>query len=279
MVRQKKQPQSTSRRECIFCGSRAGSREHILPDWLKMLFPRSADSRHMFAFMEPGDTHDAPKITQYVKPGHSGSVKVRVVCEGCNNGWMAGLENRAKPVLKQLIRGESCRLGPEEQNILATWAAKTAMTAECKRTRPDGTTRQEREYLKQKLRPPPHWLVWLAGYDGASWKELTVFQSRGNLRMPAVGLPGPKVNYVQATTFGMGRVVFRTIGTTFSDSAAIIAGIGDDGFIRLHPNLPSSVIWPPAATLNDRQIGAAANVLNRIFNNSLNPLAGWAFTP
>lgn len=56
--------------------------------------------------------------------------RCRVACKGCNSGWMSGLDDWAKPILAPLIGGKPFVLTPHNRKILATWAAKTASTAE-----------------------------------------------------------------------------------------------------------------------------------------------------
>jgi hypothetical protein len=228
--------------KCIFCEAGSLTKEHILPAWLKTLFPKAPKSRHTFGVVEPSIVAGIPKLKRYDRQGHSGTVKVRVVCERCNNGWLSVLENRAKPILTPMILGERCRLESEDLNILATWAAKTAMTAECKQPRPDGTTREERTLLMRKERPPPHWFVWVAAYNGTGWNELTIFLSRGNLRKSPVNSPNASVHYIQATTFGMGCVIFHIIGTTCPESETNFRGRGNGGLIRVWPSYPRSVL-------------------------------------
>lgn len=43
------------------------------------------------------------------------AVVVRMVCAECNSGWMSGLEERVKPVLEPMIRGQRVTLNPEQQ--------------------------------------------------------------------------------------------------------------------------------------------------------------------
>ncbi|MGH2922380.1 MAG: hypothetical protein ACRDKU_09965, partial [Gaiellaceae bacterium] len=57
-------------------------------------------------------------------------MKVRRVCESCNNGWMSELEKAAQPVLLPLIEGKSKKLVPVEQEVVAVWAIKTALMCE-----------------------------------------------------------------------------------------------------------------------------------------------------
>ena len=88
--------------------------------------------------------------------------------------------------------------------VLATWAAKTAMTAEYVRPRADGISGSERKILMNHLVPPEHWYVWIAGYDDAYWKNLAIYQNRGQLQSGTVAGPTGRKHYIHSTTFGVG---------------------------------------------------------------------------
>lgn len=55
------------------------------------------------------------------------------VCAECNNGWMGRLEGAVKLLLSGLLEGRSKKLAPYDQQILATWALKTALTYDAAR--------------------------------------------------------------------------------------------------------------------------------------------------
>jgi hypothetical protein len=52
-------------------------------------------------------------------------LKCNVPCKPCNEGWMAQLEDRAKPALVPLIRGRPTRLEPHRLELISFWALKT----------------------------------------------------------------------------------------------------------------------------------------------------------
>lgn len=54
-------------------------------------------------------------------------VKVRAVCQRCNNGWMSAMEYEIKPLLQRLLTGKSFVLHQAAQSQLASWAFKTAV--------------------------------------------------------------------------------------------------------------------------------------------------------
>jgi hypothetical protein len=265
--------------KCIFCGQGGMSKEHVFGVWLRELFPRTPDAQHTFGTVAPSMIVGIPRITTNDRQGHTGTVFVRVVCDSCNNGWLSALEKREKPILTPMILGEKCRLSPEDQNILSVWAAKTAMTAEYKQRREDGTTQEERTFLMERERPPSNWFVWVATYEGSGWRDLTLSQHRGNLQKTPIRRPGTSLHYIQATIFGMGRVVFRVIGTTCPEGDLRFGRMNDEALVKIWPTVPRSALWPPYSILADHQVNEAADILNRTFDNSLNPLASWAFAP
>lgn len=253
----------------------------MLPDWLKELFPRDEHSSHTFGTTDPSLIIGVPRVTQTKHHGHSGTRKVKVVCKSCNNGWLSRLEETAKPLLIPLINGERCGLTLQTQITIATWAAKTAMIAEHLRPREKGVSEAERAWLKEHLIPPRSWIVWLAGYNGKSWRNLGMNQYRGRLQESPISSPTVESHYIHATTFGIGRVVFLVVGTTLESAPEIFSKFEGKGLFRIWLPLPRSILWPPADILGDPQVNVLANILSQsgVFNQSLNPLANWAFTP
>jgi hypothetical protein len=84
------------RGSCIFCQQQPPtvkiSKEHIFGDWLREMFPRDAGTTHTHGIIKwpfPGSQLAKPSIQTRIRPGHSGSKKVRAVCETCNSGWMS----------------------------------------------------------------------------------------------------------------------------------------------------------------------------------------------
>jgi hypothetical protein len=125
-------------RRCVFCGSdRPLTREHVWPQWLRgfpaydellrvssgslppaevPLFTRSADGRFHAESRKRGRTPLLPDVT------------VKRVCASCNNGWMAGLENEARPILVKMIEArERFKLSKYQCQVLIHWAVKTLM--------------------------------------------------------------------------------------------------------------------------------------------------------
>jgi hypothetical protein len=100
---------------CIFCGSKADSREHAIPKWIGKRFNmRLKELRPVYML------HVEPRR----QPVIFGSHRERIFCKGCN-AHFKHLEDQAIPVVEWIARGRSIKLGPHEQDVLARWGAKT----------------------------------------------------------------------------------------------------------------------------------------------------------
>ena len=119
-----------SGRRCIFCGARANSREHAIPEWLSKRMGIRELGFHPGHFSEDEGLKLRPLIKcEYLKTKH--------VCKGCNNGWMSELECWAQarfgvfvePTLgpDDFVRIKSLRSEPKQ---LIRWLLKTAAIIE-----------------------------------------------------------------------------------------------------------------------------------------------------
>ncbi len=94
---------SVSHRQCVFCGGRPGSKEHVWPQWLKQVLPPVPGSRHTEHVHSRGDE---------IWRAHAGDAAAKVskyVCHDCNTGWMAQLAATNQSIGPRLgvLTGES----------------------------------------------------------------------------------------------------------------------------------------------------------------------------
>jgi hypothetical protein len=119
------------RKACLFCGNslrpkgivqNAKSVEHVFPDWLQ---------RHLGITGEivtPMRVRTSDKQTIDLRQHVMGAFKAGPVCHGCNHGWMAALEEEAKPILVRVIDDPKQLEGLTEREkfVVARWTLKTA---------------------------------------------------------------------------------------------------------------------------------------------------------
>lgn len=101
------------------------SKEHVWPEWVrKLLPPNAADASHSYTFA------DAERgVFRQLKEMPPHAVKVRDVCEPCNNGWMNGAEEAVEPLASRMMDGSPIEFDKSEQRELAFWGAMKALVA------------------------------------------------------------------------------------------------------------------------------------------------------
>src|SRR5258708_22229096 len=154
-----------TKRICAFCGSRDLSAEHVLPDWLTRVGLSQAA-----VVYEVGPPNRRPHRWS----GPPFKLTTKRVCRRCNTGWMADLENAAKPLLVRMIQEEALRLEVDDQEVIAAWAHKTALTAmlassSSARAATEGLPAEEYHSFADRgdrLVPLPHSRFWVARHIG-----------------------------------------------------------------------------------------------------------------
>jgi hypothetical protein len=267
------------RRRCIFCERQPPdvkiSREHIFGDWLGEIFPRDATTTHTHGVIDwpvTGPAEVPPTVTIGGGQGHSGTKKVKVVCATCNETWLsAKIEAAAKPVLTSLIAGRPGELSVAMQRTLATWAAKTVMTAEHVNKRPAVILQSERTWLKENLSPPPGWFVAAMPYNGAEWRDLGIFQHTGRLAIPSD--TGPEIEgHLGLTFFGMGRLFLLVRYSSWSRIWDMFSGDGVMETLRIWPPRQTSISWTPQNSFTDAETQYFTTYMKRILERPVGPI-------
>lgn len=131
---------------CLFCGASGPlTDEHIYGKWLRKLGYKGGGVREIV----PGDGSQ-PIIQQ----GGPFTKALKIVCYPCNNEWMSGMEEEAKPLLIAMFNAQgSVRLDQAAQVTLARWAFKTAAVA-AQVDRSDPFPLEHRGEFHQADRPP-----------------------------------------------------------------------------------------------------------------------------
>jgi len=258
-------------KRCIFCDGASGtslSKEHVFPAWLRRVFPRSPTDTHTHGTVSWIDLAQgglAPVTNQRQRQGQASTRKVRVVCEQCNNGWLSAMEVRTKPLLLGLMQGERIELGPEEYLLLATWAAKTIMTAEFIDGSRIAIPPQARHALMQCLCPPPQgWWIWIAGYAGTEWIT-GIYHFVTRLNRSEADLKTPDTLNLQSTTIGLGHLVIHAISTSIPDLSFALGNPGASDLKAIWPLSATSISWPPLRLLADDDVNLIKQNVERAF--------------
>jgi hypothetical protein len=184
--------------------------------------------------------HSHTRFIRVKKPGDIRDWQVRAVCEiVCNNGWMRKVDERARPIMTSLIKGEEIRLGPDEQLAVAVWAALKAMVAEYSEA-DEVTTHHhtQRKRLMNKCKPPETgWGIWIGRYVRMDWPIR--WASTPFLLLPDKSVTKRahrRATYYNShsTTQIIGQLLIQMIHTSMPNSSS-------DGDFRFPVGWPSSV--------------------------------------
>lgn len=129
---------------CLFCPNPVDSAEHLWSDWiLKDLKP-----------VEPIRVKFGKTMSEWVD---NPEVRIKCVCQKCNNGWMSDIENENKPHMLAMMNDRQVLLTPIQQKLLTRWAILKAMVLDgsSKRRLIKFYSDSERTGMKPPLRSIP----------------------------------------------------------------------------------------------------------------------------
>lgn len=141
--------------KCIFCGTGGPlTQEHVFSKWTHRYLSTARMGKYhsVRGIRNPTDSeHHVIK-----RLGDIRDWQIRCVCDKtCNNGWMRQLvEDRARPALLPLIKGDSLRINPAQQELIATWATMKAMVTEWMIRGHVTTNHMQRKRMMWKQLPP-----------------------------------------------------------------------------------------------------------------------------
>jgi hypothetical protein len=233
-------------RLCLFCQKGRLTREHVWARWLTKQLKAEL-------FRVVTENPSSPLIMRTTKEL---DMKARAVCKKCNGGWMSALESAIKGSLAPMISGRGLRsvLSSDQQTLLATWGAKSAMVLEhaVPRTKKIYTFDQ-RNYLKENRRPPGGIAVCLSSYNGTRRLHSTL----KNLRAATS-------ERVQTATVAIDNIILQvTAGPWPTDRPhRVISGEQrrwEPYVIDIWPIQQQEVAWPPLQQVTDEDLYAFAD--------------------
>ena len=232
--------------QCAFCLNEADlTGEHIWSDWMNRVLPPSGP-------FQVTSTKGTGEPICY--RAHTLNMKLRVVCEKCNNGWMSELESyRAIPAMKDLILSDKgVLLTSQRLESIAIFAFKCAVIADHSSfLKPKFKNRELffsadcRTAFRQSLAIPEGVQMWLA----ASKED-----GRGTFRDTYRPSP-PSVARgfeLYELTYGVGYLIFQVVATRWlgDGSKGDLLRFGHGRYwnkfcLPLWPNDGCTVLWPP----------------------------------
>ncbi len=234
-------------RVCVFCGGTPIHKEDAIPRWLNKVFPLAEGGVHR---VDHRVKPQAPRV-QVRQWGNRriAAARVGVTCGPCNNGWMSRLEEEAQPFLRPMLLGQTQTLASEHQEIVATWAFKTALMLQfLGRSGPKSqlVPLEQYVYLKENAKPAPGATVWVAPFVHGQGPANIVSFADHALTTPRNGTP--RID-LYAICCVIGNLAMFVFGNDKGLDAEFDHGLIADCLTRVWPAGPL-LDWPTGVALD-----------------------------
>ncbi len=187
-------------------------------------------------------------------------LRLKAVCHVCNQGWMSDLETRAEPILTPMINAVPTTLDRASQQLVATWAVKTAMVLEHTLSHDVYWSGDERaEFARPPHAIPGETVVWISAYQGS---QLALF--RGGLGSVGSILSREPLADSTRATIVIGSLVLQVESNRYLKTTGRVAVVWPPAHSTkaewIWPIQHEQVPWPTAEALTDSQLAEFAGV-------------------
>lgn len=254
-------------KQCIFCDNPVHSKEHLWSEWMHELLPQLPDPRHDRKIITDHPKEGRREAGIKARQGHLHTIKIRAICEPCNNDWMSKLEGQVRPLLTPIITGSPVALDFEQMAVIAQWIALKCIVSEHSSPNVSVTPRHERVEFRNHGTIPDYFRIYVANHNmkgAAGYMRHSFCMSREGPAPdpPLMGSP----NNVQTITFVLGRVFVhlnaaRVNGYTI-ESRHIIQPF--HGQCRIWPFQHYEMVWPRRPLIDQSGMSLVANTLDTI---------------
>jgi hypothetical protein len=185
------------------------------------------------------------------------SEKTKIVCEGCNHGWMSRLENVAKAVLGPAI---SRKVLPHPfdlraQWIAAQWAMKTCYVFQS--LAPEPISPGDRPLLlRMNGKPPPQASVFVGSHHRALKDPAnSVYMQKPLSLVPVNDHLESAPDFGFLSFLAVGGISFLIIEHRFSNHVEITLGEHTSKmFLKIWPWTSKLVLWPPEILMDSELV-------------------------
>lgn len=187
-------------RQCIFCGKRANSGEHV---WSEKLHPDLAPYL-LHARDKSSTMYETPNANALdnlkLREGQMHKIKIQCVCSTCNNEWMNILDERVRPAVVKMIHGKPISLDEHMARDLTSWIAMKMMVTEQHYQKLTFSRQQCINFYRTRL-PPEDFRVWI-GQSGSQYTATMLHRQFRMVRTP-LGFDRREMT----VTWGLGRLL------------------------------------------------------------------------
>jgi len=248
------------RRTCIFCGGSGKlSEEHVIGNWIRKVIPRVQTEYKSYrtSLDFSNDKVQVQPMTK-IKQGHPGTIRLKIVCEKCNNEWLsANFETPVKPVITKLLMANATELDANEQRIISLWMVKTCMVGEFISPTTRGIPATDLTYLRTNNTIPDGWFVYIGKYRGMDnfqylHTRLTILSPELEKKSTIAEIA--KMANSQRTVIVLGGLVLCAINCPLASVANFNKYMYDKYFEIIWPPTKGIINWPSRIPLDDNQL-------------------------
>jgi len=258
------------------------SGEHLWSDWMGPLLPTGTHRLEELLNYTPAPGRRLREQRARTREGAPHTVKIEVVCQDCNSGWMNRLEEQARPYIAPMIKGQFVALDEVARGIAARWIVLKVLVLE--QQRPIGTkasaihTKGAYQDFMTFSHIPDGFKVWIGhseimGAWGSSFSRyiggLSVYQ--GDLPPKTLKTPGHPPNS-QTITWGIGHLRVFAVSTTDLDVHDAVRW-NLPHFLPLWPIAEGDMVWPPPLRVTDQDMIELKELVLRFTENGARRLA------
>lgn len=137
---------------CIFCEHfRERGREHVWSDWIGQEAKRRGFRGTVTAFR----LNDVGVLVPFTRNDFAFTSRIPDVCQVCNGGWMADIEDAVAPILKPVIfDGAATTIDSESALWIATWIYLRALVLQYSALKRELPRHYCRALFSSQTRPP-----------------------------------------------------------------------------------------------------------------------------
>ncbi len=234
-----------SRGRCVFCGATGKmTSEHVFPLWTRNVVLPDVRGDSGYIFKGRSGAYE-------VVPGMPvAALEVKRVCAKCNNGWLADLEQKAKPLLTRPIQGDPARFHLVDVTTIATWAYKTCILADLASSRL--LAAMPYRWLCQRRPPPKDVVVTMGAYGSARYPQFAL-STPVDYKVER-GSAGPVDLSAYLITISIGHLVLQVFGHHIRNAVDLSPSDWKRDYSRVIWPSQASASWPPARMLDDDEL-------------------------
>ena len=255
--REKRRSPKSPQANCIFCGGKPVTGEHLISDWIKRVLPRIHERHTRAKRVRSTEASDALQtVLDKAKrqEGNVASSRIRSVCGPCNYGWMKLIEDAAIPVLAPMIQGAPVAITPDAQARIAVWATLKTIIGESANKSLAAIPIPVVKEFGATRGFPANMQVWIGSYNGYEdyrYSHHSIFDIDDRATLTDTGVLNPGINdrISQTTWLLMGKLLLHTYCATQQHGSYRLPP--HFPFRQVHPALGQSIDWPFQPQIDD----------------------------